>query len=75
MWFSDMGTSRLSVVQNIKVSFIPLMPYWITIIIGVLKKLKYKKINYKLFTFIFIIMIIYYFYLSNKIQVSLFNNY
>ena len=74
MWFSDMGVRRLSIAQNIKVSFIPLMPYWIAIVIGIFKRFKSEKINYKLFIVIFIIMIIYYFYLSTKIQISLFNN-
>lgn len=67
IWFSDMGTMEVSIINKIGISFLVLGSYWIIFIIGAFKKSKKRLINYKLFNTMFFVIYCYYFFLINMI--------
>ncbi|MDZ5253956.1 hypothetical protein [Clostridium sp. LIBA-8841] len=67
IWFSDMGTREVSIINRIGISFLVLGPYWIIFIVGVFRNLKRKLINYKAFNIMFFVIYCYYFFLINMI--------
>ncbi|ELC8442377.1 hypothetical protein QYB59_001400 [Clostridium perfringens] len=67
IWFSDMGTREVSIINRMGISFLVLGPYWVIFIIGAFKNLKRRLINYKLFNIMFFVIYCYYFFLIDRI--------
>lgn len=75
IWFTSLGSENLSIVDFLLISLISMWPYLVTILLGVFDILKFSLLNYKVFYYITVLVVLCCFYLINKLPQNFMSNY